>query len=224
MTGNKNEKAARPRDRLVREGPQSLSDAELLAVLINPGARQVGTADEADRIIREFGGLRELLTASASAFCAAPGLGEARYAQARAALEIANRYFARDLGREGVLSTPQDAAAYLQGRLGHYPHEVFACVFLDSRNRILQYEELFHGTLTGAALKPREVARRALAHNASGVVPAHNRPTGTPVVGDQDHQVCLMLKDALGLLDVRLVDYVVVGDREAVSLAEQGWI
>lgn len=224
MTGKKNEKAARPRDRLVRAGPQSLSDAELFAVLLNPGARQVDTADEADRIIREFGGLRELLTASAASFCAVPGLGEARYAQIRAALEIADRYFAQGPGRDGVLATPHDASAYLKARLGHYPHEVFACVFLDSRNRVVQYEELFHGTLTGAALKPREVARRALAHNASGVVPAHNRPGGTAVVGDQDHQVCLMLKDALGLLDVRLVDYVVVGDREAVSLAQQGWI
>lgn len=224
MTDKKSAKESRARDRLIKEGPQSLSDAELLSVLLQPSSRDKDGVAAAEALIAEFGGLREMLCASAATFCAAPGLGTAKYAQTRAALEIANRYFAPSLERDAVLSKPSDAAEYLGARLGHYPHEVFACLFLDNRNRIIRYEEIFHGTVNTAAFNPKDVARRAISHNAMAVIAGHNRPTGTPEIGDLDHQVSLTLKDALSLLDIRLVDYIVVGDREAASLAGMGWI
>lgn len=224
MTEKTSKKDSRPRDRLIENGPQSLSDAELLAVLLQPSARDKESIAAAEELIAEFGGLRELLCASASAFCAAPGLGEAKYAQTRAAIEIANRYFAPALARDATLATSSDAAEYLGARLGHYPHEVFACLFLDNRKRIIQYEEIFHGTLTASTLNPKEVARRAISHNATSVIPGHNRPAGAPEIGDLDHQISLALKDSLALLDIRLSDYIVVGDREAASLASKGWL
>ncbi len=206
------------------EGPKGLSDAELLSVLLQPSSRGNDGVAAAEALIAEFGGLREMLCASPTAFCAAPGLGTAKYAQTRAALEIANRYFAPGLERDAVLSKPSDAAEYLGARLGHYPHEVFACLFLDNRNRIIRYEEIFHGTVTAAAFNPRDVARRAISHNAMAVIAGHNRPAAAPAIGDLDHQVSLALKDALSLLDIRLVDYIVVGDRKAASLVGMGWI
>lgn len=213
----------RPKEKLLAEGSAGLSDAELLACLLQTGSRDSDAATVAQSLIDQFGGLRELLTMSRIDFCAAPGLGDAKYAQLKAALEIAARYFT-GLSRDAMLNSPQDAVDYLQVRLAHYPHEVLACLFLDNRRRIIRYEELFLGTLANNALSPREIARRALAHNASAVIPAHNRPNGNIEIGDIDHQVSLALKDALAMVEVRMLDYVVIGNGEALSLAGRGWV
>ena len=212
------------REELISKGPPALSDAELLAVFLGAPPKGMDPVEHADTAIQQFDGLRGLLAADAETFCSAPGLGAARYAQLKAALEMAARYFEPMLQRDGTLTSPEAAADYARARLGHYPHEVFACVFLDSRNRIVQYEELFHGTIAGGAMKPREFVRRALAHNSAAVIPAHNRPAGTLEVGDIDRQLSLALKDALAAVEIRLVDYIVVGGGDAVSLAARGWL
>lgn len=206
------------------QGPQALSDAELLAVLLPNLARDKDATAAAQALIDDFGGLHALLVANHNDFCAAPGLGDAKYAQLKAALEIAARYLTPRVPRDAILKSPRDAVDYLQARLAHYPHEVLACLFLDNRRRVIHYEELFHGALVNNALSPREIARRALTHRAAAVIPAHNRPAGGIEIGDIDHQASLTLKDALALVDVRMLDYVVVSNSEALSLAERGWV
>jgi DNA repair protein RadC len=173
-------------------------------------------------LITEHGSLRRLLQADRNRFCAKRGVGAAKYAQLQAALELARRHLQEKLMRSDPLQDPQSSRRYLMARLRDSPHEIFACLFLDTRHRVICYEELFHGTIDGASVHPREVVRHALRHNAAAVILAHNHPSGIAEPSDADRRVTTRLRDALGLIDVRVLDHVIIGDGQAVSLAEHG--
>ncbi len=214
----------RPRERLLSHGASSLSDAELLAIFLRTGTSGTPVMALARQLIDNFAGLRGLMTASQRQFCSVRGLGTAKYAQVQAAMEMARRVLDEPLRQGSPLRSPEDTRSYLRSRLGIYPHEVFAALFLDNRHRVIQYRELFRGTIDGAAVYPREVVRQALEDNAAAVIFAHNHPSGVAEPSQADVSLTARLKEALGLVDIRVLDHMVVGHGEVVSLAERGLI
>ncbi|MDC0662263.1 RadC family protein [Marinobacter sp. SS21] len=214
----------RPRERLLSHGASSLSDAELLAIFLRTGTSGTPVMALARQLIDSFAGLRGLMTASQRQFCSVRGLGTAKYAQVQAAMEMARRVMDEPLRQGSPLRSPEDTRSYLRSRLGTYPHEVFAALFLDNRHRVIQYRELFRGTIDGAAVYPREVVRQALEDNAAAVIFAHNHPSGVAEPSQADISLTVRLKEALGLVDIRVLDHMVVGHGEVVSLAERGLI
>lgn len=214
----------RPREKLLSRGPQALSDAELLAIFLRTGVAGKSAVDLARELLTEFGGLRALLTAERSRFCRAAGLGEAKYAQLQAVTEMARRHLGETLRRGEPLTDPAASRRYLIARLRDLAHEVFACLFLDNRHRVIAFEELFRGTLDGASVHPREVVKRALSHNAAAVILAHNHPSGVAEPSGADRLLTRRLAEALNLVEVRVLDHFVVGDGYGVSFAERGWL
>lgn len=214
--------AERPREKLLQKGPQALSDAELLAIFLRTGVPGKTAVDLARDLLTRFGSLRALLQADSAEFCDAPGLGQAKYAQIQAVLEIGRRFLEERLHRGQALCSPDDTRDYLVARLRDYKQEVFCCLFLDTRHRVLAFEELFRGTLEGAAVYPREVLKRVLAHNAAAVILAHNHPSGIAEPSRADETLTERLKACLSLVDVRVLDHLIVGDGELISFAERG--
>lgn len=214
--------AERPREKLLERGPDALSDAELLAIFLRTGVAGKTAVDLARELLTRFDGLRNLLAASRDALCAAPGLGEAKYAQLQAALEIGRRHLGAKLARGAALESPGDTRDFLQACLRDRPYEVFCCLFLDNRHRVLAFEELFRGTLSGTAVYPREVVRHALGLNAAAVILVHNHPSGVAEPSRADELLTERLKEALALIDVRILDHLVVGDGDMVSFSERG--
>lgn len=214
----------RPREKLLAQGASALSDAELLAIFLRTGVRGMTAVDLARDLIRRFGGLRALLAVGRDEFCVSKGLGEAKYVQLQAVMEIARRHLSESLTRGAPLSNPQAAGDYLQARLRDRDHEVFAVLFLDSQHRVLACEELARGTLDGASVYPREVVKAALKRNAAAVILAHNHPSGVAEPSAADRALTERLKQALGVVDIRVLDHLVVGDGRPVSFAERGWL
>jgi len=212
----------RPREKLLNQGPASLSDAELLAIFLHTGLQGKTAVDLARDLLTAYDGLRPLLEADRAALCAVPGLGGAKYVQLQAALELGRRYLEAGLKRDSVLNSPDRTRAFLKARLRHHGREIFACLFLDNRHRVIGFEELFGGTIDGASVHPREVVKRALHHNAAAVIFAHNHPSGVAEPSHADRAITVRLRDALALIDVRVLDHFVVGDSEVVSFAERG--
>lgn len=211
----------RPREKLLKKGAEILSDAELLAIFLRTGSRGHTAVDLARLLLDDFGGLRPLLETSQVEFCKRHGLGPAKYAQLQAVLEMAKRHLFENIQRGDVLSNPDETRRYLLAQLQAYPHEVFACLFLDNRNRVIAFEKMFFGTIDGASVYPREVVRMALKHNAAAVIFAHNHPSGVSEPSRADEQITKLLKAALDLVDIRVLDHMVIGD-EVVSFAERG--
>lgn len=212
----------RPREKLLSQGPAALSDAELLAIFLRTGMVGKTAVDVGRELLGRFGGLRGLFLASAEAVCEAPGLGHAKYAQLQAALEMGRRFLAERLKRGAALNSTLDTRHYLEAALRDRPYEVFCCLFLDNRHRILAFEELFRGTLNGTAVYPREIIRRVIAHNAAAVILVHNHPSGVAEPSRADELLTSRLREALALVDVRLLDHLVVGDGEMTSFSERG--
>ena len=212
----------RPREKLLKLGPQALSETELIAIFLRTGTRGHSALDVARNLLKEFGSLRSLLTADKNALCEAPGMGVARYATLQAVLELARRHFAELMLAGPVLANPQATRDFLFMRLRDLPHEVFCCLYLDNRHRVLAFEELFRGTIDGANVHPREVVKRALTHNAAAIIVCHNHPSGVAEPSHADEIITRRLKAALGLVDVRLLDHLVVGDSRCESFAERG--
>jgi DNA repair protein RadC len=214
----------RPREKLLAGGPAALSDAELLAIFLRTGTPGMSAVELARSLVIKYGSLRQLLQADRKQFCASRGLGDAKYAQLQAVLELARRHLGESLTRGETLKNPTATRRYLSARLRDYPHEVFACLFLDTRHRLICYEELFQGTIDGASVHPREVIRRALLHNAAAVILAHNHPSGIAEPSDADRRITQRLKDALGLIDIRVLDHIIIGDQDTTSFADRGLI
>ena len=214
----------RPREKLLLQGAGALSDAELLAIFLRTGVRGKSALDLARELLSRHGGLRRLLQADHAAFCAGSGLGTAKFVQLQAALEITRRHLLESLRHGDALTSPQAARDYLTVCLRERPHEVFACLFLDNRHRVICFEEMFRGTIDGASVHPREVVKQALAHNAAAVILAHNHPSGVAEPSRADEALTQRLKDALALVDVRVLDHIIVGDGEALSFADRGLI
>lgn len=214
----------RPREKLLEQGAQALTDAELLAIFLRTGVAGKSAVDLARQLLGEFGSLRALLEADLTAFSAHLGLGPAKFSQLQAVLEMGRRHLAEGLKRDSALESPQQVRDYLKARLRHEPHEIFGCLFLDTRHRVLAFEALFHGTIDGASVYPRQVVKRALAHNAAAVILTHNHPSGIAEPSQADRLLTTRLKDALALVDVRVLDHFIVGDGEPLSMAEYGWL
>ena len=216
---------ARPREKLLARGPGALSNVELLALLLRTGMAGKGVLQLAQELLDEttgFGGIAGLLHATADDLKRIKGLGPAKRAELVAVLELARRALAEQLKERAALDTPDAVKHYLQLNLGARKHEIFAVLFLDSQHRLLALEELFRGTLSQTSVYPREVVLRALHHHAAAVVLAHNHPSGTVQPSRADEALTQALKAALALIDVRVLDHVIVGPGQALSMAERG--
>lgn len=213
----------RPRERLLAYGAASLSDAELLAIFLRVGMRGKSAVDLARESIAHFGGLNGLFSASRTEFSAIPGMGTAKYAQLQAVLEMARRALGEDLRARDAFSDPAAVRDYLRLQLSALPHEVFFVLWLDTRHRLLAAEELFRGTLSQTSVYPREVVKRALAHNAAAAVFAHNHPSGVAEPSQADEMLTRTLFQALSLVDVKVIDhFIVAGQASPLSFAERG--
>jgi len=211
-----------PREKLLARGCGALSDAELIAIFVRTGSRGKSALDVSRELLRVYGGIHGLLTVDQRVACRQSGFGKIRYATFHAALELSRRHLAERMRDVDALTSPQAARAYLSARLRDRPYEVFGCLYLDTRHRPINFEELFRGTIDGASVYPREVVRAALANNAAAVILAHNHPSGVAEPSSADQSLTHRLKAALALMDVRLIDHIIVGDGESVSLSERG--
>ena len=216
--------AERPREKLLEHGASSLSDAELLAIFLRTGVSGKSAVDLARHLLSEFGSLRALLEADLRAFCRQLGLGPAKFSQLQAVLEMSRRHLAERLRRESALESPQAVRDYFKALLRHEPHEVFGCLFLDTRHRMLAFEVLFRGSIDSASVYPRQVVKRALAHNAAAVIFCHNHPSGISEPSQADRTLTRRLIQALDLIEVRVLDHFIVGDGEPLSMVEHGWM
>ena len=212
----------RPREKLLSRGAATLSEAELLAILLQTGTAGRNALDVARALLEEFRTLRGLMTAERRAVVGVRGLGDARYALLQAALELARRHYAESMQAGPALSNPRATREFLRARLRDRDHEVFCCLFLDNRHRVICFDEVFRGTLDGASVHPRDVVKLALARNAAAVILAHNHPSGVAEPSQADELITARLRDALGLVDIRVLDHIVVGDAACVSFAERG--
>jgi DNA repair protein RadC len=212
----------RPREKMLAKGAAALSDAELLAIFVRTGTKGRSAVDLARQLLKEFGSIGEVFGASREAFCAVPGLGNAKYAQFQASFEMAKRALASEMKVRVNLSSPDAVRDFLRLQLEHREVEVFVGLFLDAQNRVVGVEELFSGTLTQTSVFPREVVRRALHFNAAGVIFAHNHPSGVAEPSRADEMLTQALKQALALVDVRVLDHFIVGRGATLSFAERG--
>ncbi|MGO3344333.1 MAG: RadC family protein [Marinomonas sp.] len=212
----------RPREKLIHQGAEVLTDAELLAIFLRTGTQGISAVELARQVLEQFGGLRALLSASREEFCQGFGLGDAKYTQLQAVLEMSKRHLKEQLKRDTVFSSAEHVRNYLSSQLRHSQREVFAVLFLDSQHRLIRYQELFMGTIDAAAVYPREVVKAALQYNSAAVILAHNHPSGVAEPSQADISITEKIKQALDLVDVRLLDHFVVGDGSPVSLAERG--
>ncbi|GFM49847.1 RadC family protein [Pseudomonas capsici] len=214
----------RPRERLLESGAQSLSDAELLAIFLRTGVAGKSAVDLARYLLNQFGSLRALLESDLSRFSSHLGLGPAKFAQLQAVMEMSRRHMAETLRRDSILESPMQVRRYLKAILRQEPHEVFGCLFLDSKNRVLTFEILFHGTINAAYVHPRQVVKRAMVHNAASLILCHNHPSGVTDPSHSDIELTKRLKQALALIDVRVLDHVIIGDAEPLSMVELGLV
>lgn len=214
----------RPREKLFRLGVSSLSEAELLAIFLQTGVKGKTAVDLARELLAEFKSLNHLLAATEQQIAAFPGLGRAKFGMLQAALELGRRCLEEDLKLEKPLTSAQDAKKYLILKLSSYRHEVFSCIFLNNQHQVIQYKELFYGTINCAPIYPRVVAQKALEYNAGAVIFAHNHPSGSTAPSQSDLESTKKLVSVLNNLDIRVLDHIIVGGNQCSSLAEEGLI
>lgn len=214
----------RPRERLIRLGPEALSDAELLAVFLRVGVAGKSAVDLARDMTRHFGSLNGLFSSTLSDFTAIHGLGPAKFAQLQAVLELSRRALTETMRDDSSFNSADTVKQYLRLLISHKPYECFVVLFLDVRNCLIASNEMFRGTLTHTSVYPREVVKAALAHNAASVMLAHNHPSGNSVPSQADHQLTKVLKKALELVDVRTLDHFIVAGPSVYSFAEHGYL
>lgn len=214
----------RPREKLLNQGASTLSDAELLAIFLRTGCPGKTAVDISRDLLQHFGSLRAIFNCTQTEFCQFPGLGQVKYLQLQAIAEIGSRYLAEKLKKDTVLNYHHDTERFLIAKLRHLQHEVFACLFLDSRNQLLNYEEITQGTHNQARVYPREIVKRALKHNAAAVILAHNHPSGICDASQEDKLLTTKIKQALALVDVNVHDHLIIGDGQICSFAQRGWL
>jgi len=199
-----------------------MSDAELLATFIHSGNGSAAAFELADQLLSRFGGLRQLLHADSNELLEEDGVGVSRLAIIRALPELARRYYEASLPTGTAIRSPADTEAYLRARIRHLGHEMFCCLYLDNRHRVLGFDEMFRGTIDGTSVYPREVVKEALTINAAAVILAHNHPSGVAEPSQADERITRRLKSALELVDIRLLDHLIIGDGETTSMASRG--
>jgi len=213
----------RPREKLLAAGAQQLSDAELLALVLgSSGLWGSNVVDLARGLLNTHRSLRELLSAERSALLGTKGLGKAGYCRLQAALELARRHYAEALRSGPLLDSPAATHRFLIARLRDQPHELFCCLHLDNRHRLIAFDELFRGTIDGASVHPREVVKQALRRNAAAVILAHNHPSGVTEPSQADELITARLRAALALVDIRVLDHCIVGEGGCLSFCERG--
>ena len=215
-------KHQRPREKLLEKGSKALSDQELLAIFLRTGVSGMSAIDLASKLLTHFGGLGSLLSANQTSFCSVKGLGVAKYCQLKATLELTERYLGEQLRDNDIFTSPKQVEDYLSVQMRDYQREVFSVPLLDSRNQLLGYHELFHGTIDVTSVHPREVVKLALQKNAAAVIIAHNHPSGVSEPSNAGVAITHRLKAALALVDIRLLDHFIVGRGDITSLANQG--
>ena len=216
-------KQERPREKLLHQGSGALSDSELLAIILRTGVKGKSVVSLARDLLQEFGGLRPLMQANFEDASQIKGLGPAKFAQLCAVLEIAKRYLFAEMQQLGTISNPEQATDYLLMTMRDYDAEVFACLLLDSRNRVLLYQELFRGSINSTSVYPREVLKLVIQENAAAVIFAHNHPSGDATPSEADREITQRLKRALALIDVKVLDHLVIGEKVS-SLMNLGYL
>jgi DNA repair protein RadC len=214
----------RPREKLLERGAMALSDAELLAIFLRTGIAGTDAVSLARQLLSQFGSLRRLLNASQAEFCAAKGLGEAKFVQLQAVLELSKRYLQQQMQRDTVFNEPKTVKRYLQHAIRREQREVFLLLYLDSQHRLIKTEPLFSGTIDASPVYPRIVVQQALAHNAAAVILAHNHPSGVAEPSRADRAITERVVQALMLVDIKVLDHFIVGDADVISFAERGWL
>ena len=213
----------RPREKLLAAGASALSDAEVLGVLLgSSGLRGVNIVELSRELLAEHESLRALLNAGCAALLKQRGIGTVGYCRLQAALELARRYYAEAMRTGPTLDSPAATHRYLISRLRDQPYELFCCLHLDNRHRLIAFDELFRGTIDGASVHPREVVRQALSRNAAAVILAHNHPSGVAEPSQADELITRRLREALALVDIRVIDHCIVADNGCLSFAERG--
>lgn len=219
-----NNTADQPRGRVLASGAASLSEAELLAILFQRGGRSESAIELSQMLLQHFGGLRPMLHAEPRQLRALQGIGDARIAILKALPELAKRYFEASMPPGQAIGSPEDTRTFLMAKLRDLQHELFCCMYLDNRHRVILFEELFRGTIDGTSVYPREVVKQALSVNAAAVIAAHNHPSGVAEPSQADERITRRLKSALELVDIRLLDHLIIGDGQCSSLASRGLI
>lgn len=216
----------RPREKLLAFGAENLSNAELLAILINCGIHGKTALDLARELLNQFQSLRKIFTVDFNTFSKNPGMGLTKYAQIQASLELVKRYFNETIEKDNlnIISQPEDVKKFLLAKLRDHEQEVFACLFLNSKHKIIRFEKMFHGSINSANVYPREIVKRALQHNAAAIIVAHNHPSGDTEPSQADKQLTEQLDQTLTLVDIRLLDHFVIGDNKVLSFAEYGFL
>jgi DNA repair protein RadC len=214
----------RPREKLMQRGASALSDAELLAIFLRTGVVGKSAVDLARDLITRFGNLTQLFAAGEKDFCAIHGMGQAKYVQLQAVLEMARRALHEEMQAGSALTSPRAVRDYLKLLLRGRLQEVFMALFLDAQHRVIASEELFTGTLTQTSVYPREVVKRALHHNAAALILAHNHPSGVAEPSHADQALTDALKQALALVEVRVLDHFIVAGEGCLSFAERGLV
>ncbi len=212
----------RPREKLLTHGPRSLSDAELLALLLRTGCQGMNVIQLSDHLIQRFGGLNRLLNSDHQELIKIKGLGTAKITQLNAILELCRRVLSQKLQQGSLMNSPEAARDYLQLHFQDEEREQFACLFLDTRHRVIALETLFQGTIDSAAVYPREVVKKALQLNAAAVILSHNHPSGDTTPSQADIRITEHISDALQLIDIKVLDHVIIGHGNTLSMAEHG--
>ena len=212
----------RPREKLLQRGADSLSDAELLAIFLRTGVRGMTAVDLARQLLSHFGSLNTLLSASVTEFCDAKGLGIAKYVQLQATMELSKRHLGEEVSSTLLANSATAVKGYLQAQLANESRELFHVLFLDTQNKLISSETLFKGTLSTAAVYPREVVKRALELNAAALILAHNHPSGHAEPSDSDVRITKQVSEAANLVDVKVLDHMIIGKGQVTSLAERG--
>lgn len=211
-----------PREKLLTSGAQSLSDAELLAIFLRTGIKGCSAVDLARQLLQHFGSLTALFNASLDEFCQTKGMGTVKYVQFQAVLEMARRYYWEELLEKPMMNSAEEAGQFLLSQMAHLHREVFSCLFLDNQHKLISYEELFFGTINQSPVFPREIAKRAMQVNAAAVILAHNHPSGIAEPSIADKEITKCIRQALNVLDVRVLDHLVVGRKAVYSFAGNG--
>lgn len=214
--------AERPREKLLAQHVKNLSQAELLAIILQCGTAKKTALDLARELLNHFGGLKKLQHTKAQALLQVTGIGKAKCAMLQAAFELGRRCYEEEILFGDKLNNSSLGQQFFSTRLEGRSHEVFACLFLNVHNRVIAFEELFQGTLTETSVYPREVVKRGLAHNAARIILGHNHPSGDPTPSPADQELTQILKKTLALVDIQVIDHIIVGEKRNFSFAEAG--
>ena len=217
-------KKEQPRQKLRALGAAALSDAELLAIFLRVGIPGKTAVDLAKDLLERFGGLPKLMACTSEELTQVNGMGLSKWSQIRAAYELVKRSLEEELAQDSIFASPHHVREFLQAKIGRLPHEVFLCLYLDSRFRLIEVQELFRGSLTHTAVYPREILKEALARNASALIVAHNHPSGSPLPSQADQEITKTLCEVLDLIDIPLLDHCIVSGSGFFSFLDAGLI